>query len=227
MNPTLKRLLFLGGRRGLGVGLGATVVIVTALYAPAALAFPHRARIGATTIYSVAPIPPVMADRLNRADRLLAASPLFSPAKPRTVVLTDGGWRWRVMAAGSADAIALRRPFSNMLLFNHSDIARDRVWNDAPIGGVRSLSGTIAHEAVHLLTARRYGEVRLATMPRWKREGYADYIAQETSLGRDDERRLRATRPQAPVLAYYQARRRVAAELARNGHSVDRLLRSD
>jgi hypothetical protein len=223
MTRVVLRILFFGGRRGFGVGLGLLVALGTALYVPAALAFPHHARIGNTTVYADAPISPEMADRIARANRLLGASPLHEPALERTLVLTDGGWRWRVMAVGSTDAIALRRPFAAVLVFNRTDIRADRVRNTAPIAGERTLSGTIAHETVHVLTARRYGEIALARLPVWKREGYADYVAQETSLGPDDEARVRARWPNAPVLAYYDGRRRVAAELARNGGSVDAL----
>ena len=198
MCRALKLLLFPGGMRGLGITIGLALAIVGFLYTPAALAFPHVKRIGDTTVYSVAPIPDVMADRINRADALLAASPLVVPGLRGTLVLTDGGWRWRVLAAGNWNVIALRRPFSSVLLFNSSDIVADRVRNGAPGGGERTLSGTIAHESVHLLTARRYGEIRLTRMPEWKREGYADYVAQETSIRAEDEARIRERWPDAP-----------------------------
>lgn len=215
------RWLFPGGWRGAGVGLGLLFAAVTALYVPAALAFPHRAQFGATTVYSDEPIPPVMADRIARADRLVATSPLHRPGLRRTLVLTNGGWRWKVMAAGHWNAVALRRPFASTLLFNRSDVPTDRI---ASVGGVRSLSGTIAHETVHVLTARALGEWRHARLPAWKREGYADYVAEEASLNAEVEARIRARNPKARVLAYAAARRRVAAELARNGGSVEKLL---
>lgn len=227
MRRALKLVLFPGGIRGLGVMMGLALAMVGILYSPAALAFSHVKRIGNTTVYSVAPIPDVIAERINRADALLAASPLAEPGLRRTLVLTDGGWRWQVLAAGNWNAIALRRPFSSMLLFNKADVAADRVRNAAPMGGTRTLSGTIAHESVHLLTARRYGEIRLARMPQWKREGYADYVAQETSIGADDEARIRETWPDAPVLRYYAAHRRVKHLLESGGQSVDALLSKD
>ena len=227
MRRALKLLLFPGGIRGLGAVIGLTLAIAGILYTPAVLAFPHVERFGNTTVYSEAPIPDVMEERLRRADTLIAASPLAAPGLRRTLVLTDGGWRWQVLAAGNWNAIALRRPFSSVLLFNRSDVAADRIRNGAPLGGERTLSGTIAHESVHLLTARRYGEIRLARMPQWKREGYADYVAQETSVGADDEARIRERWPDAPVLRYYDAYRRVKQLLDRDGQSVDELLSKD
>lgn len=227
MKRLAKSLLFPGGKRGLGIALGIGVVVITVLYAPAVLAFPHGMRVGHTRILSTSPIPAVIVERIERGDKLLAESPLFEPGLKRTLVLTDGGWRWKILSAGHWDAVALRRPFSSSLLFNRADIAADRVFNSAPSGGERTLSGTIAHETVHILTARRYGEVRLARMPRWKREGYADYVARETSIGKDDERLIRERWPDSPLLDYYESRLRVEAALAANGHSVDGLLAED
>lgn len=220
--PMIRRILLPDGRLGLGFTLCLLVISLTMLYAPAALAFPHYAEFGTTKVYSTEPIVPVLEERIARADRLLAQSPLYEPGFRRTIVLTDGGWRWRVMAPGYWDAVAIRRPFSSLLIFDRSDVAGDRVTNSA-----RSLSGTIAHESVHLLTARRFGEVRLARMPQWKREGYADYVAQEPRNDAGEETAIRARSPDAPVLKYFEARRRVAKALDEEGLSVEQLLRSD
>lgn len=218
----LRRFLFPGGRRVFGFELAAIAVVLTALYAPAALAFPHYAEIGNTKVYSTEPILPVLEQRIARADRLLARSPLYEPGLRRTIVLTDGGWRWRMMAPGYWGAVAIRRPFSSLLIFDRSDVAGDRVTNSA-----RTLSGTIAHESVHLLTAKRFGELRLVRMPQWKREGYADYVAQEPRNHAGQEAELRSRSPDAPVLKYYEARRRVAKALDEEGQTVEQLLRSD
>jgi hypothetical protein len=197
---------------------------VLELRAPAALAFPYRQEIGNNIVYADRPIAPNMGAVLARADRLLAASPVDVPGIRRQIVLTDGGWRWRVLALTSGGAVALRRPFSDVLIFNRSDVAADRVTNGAALGGTRTLSGTIAHETVHMLIARRIGEWRASRVPAWKREGYADHVAGETSLDPGDEARIRSIDPHAGVLVYYEGRRRVAAELRRNGGSVDALM---
>ncbi len=215
---------WLFGRRGAVAAAALLIPAVVLVRVPAALAFPYRAQIGATTILSERPLDPRMAMVLARADTLLAASPLWRPGLTRQVVLTDGGWRWQVLAIGSRGAVALRRPFSDALIFNRSDVGRDRVTNGATIGGVRTLSGTIAHEMTHRLVAGRFGELHHAMLPRWKREGYADHVAQETSIDPGDEARIRAADSDAPVLAYYEGRRRVAAALRRNGGSVNALL---
>jgi hypothetical protein len=213
----------IGGRVG-GVVLAVLALLAgIAVYVPAALAFPYRTQVGAMTVYAEQPIGPEIGRVLARADRLLAASPIDTPGIARQVVLTNGGWRWRVMAVGASGAFALRRPLGNVLVFNRNDVAADKVFNVAPVANERSLSGTIAHETTHMLITRHFGLVRSLFFPTWKVEGYADHVAQESSLHPEDEARIRAIDPHAGALVYYEGRRRVAAALARNGGSVDRL----
>ncbi len=208
------------------IGCDGAVILAAVVHTPAALAFPHRADFGSTTVLSEQPIDRAAMGRVPaRADHLLAASPLDRPGLSRQIVLTDGGWRWDVLSIGARSAIAFRRPFSHALVFNRSSVAADRVTNGAPLGGVRTLSGTIAHEMTHRLVADHIGEWAALRLPAWKREGYPDYVAQETSIRPDDEALIRRLNPNARVLTYYHGRRRVAAELARNGGSVDALLR--
>ncbi len=196
------------------------LLLGSATFAPQLLAFPYSADFGDTRVYSETPIPPEMGRVLARADALLAQSPLDQPEMPRTLFLTDGGWRWTLLALSSRGALALRRPFRDAIMFNTSDVARDRIGVD----GARSLSGVIAHETTHILVARHLGELRALGLPTWKSEGYADYVAQESRLSDGDYQRLRASGAFHPAMVYYEGRRRVAEILGRNGNDVDALL---
>jgi tetratricopeptide (TPR) repeat protein len=68
---------------------------------------------------------------------------------------------------------------------------------------------------------------RLALMPVWKREGYADYVAQEPRNDAGQERAIRARDPGAMVLHYYASHRRVQKALDVDGQSVEQLLGRD
>lgn len=215
----LRRVLFFGmeGRWGIRISIMLCVIIFIELRAPAALAFPYKHVAGSTVVYSEQPIEPRIQQILARSDGLLRASPINDPGIERKIVLTSGGWRWRVLALNSSGSVAFRRPFSNVLILNRSDIVSDRVTNGAPVGGMRTISGTIAHETVHLLLAHHLGEFRAMRLPTWKQEGYADYIGGETSVDPRDEQRIRDKDPKSAVLRYYEGRRRVAAFLERGG----------
>ena len=200
------------------------LLIGTTTAAPQLLAWSYSAEIGHTQVYSDAPIPPQLRQVLARADALVARSPLAEPGRERRLFLTDGGWRWDLLALTSTGAFALRRPYRDAIIVNTSDVAADRVQNGAPVGGVRSLSGVIAHETTHLLVADRIGEWRAFLLPRWKSEGYADYVARESSLSDGDYARLSTNGARREAMFYYEARRRVANALRRNGGNVAALL---
>lgn len=200
-------------------------VVLAALLAcevcPWALAFPHQARIGATTIYAEAPIPPRIREIVARADGLVSRSAVWAPDTPRQIYLTKGGWRWRLLALQSSGAFGLRRPFLHAIVLNRSDVARDRIVNGRDPAGVRTLSGVIAHETTHMMAAFRLGEVRAALMPNWKREGYADYVAQESTLSDEEAARLRAANAHSRALDYYDYRKRVEMALADSGDELE------
>ena len=199
------------------------LLTVGVVYAPQLLAFPYKQRIGTVTVYAERAIDPRIGSELARADGLLRASPLYTGPLDRSLFLTDGGWRWRLLAIQSPGAFAFRRPFSSAIVFNRSDTGADRVTNGRAVGNTRTLSGVIAHETTHIMIANHLGEVRSAMLPTWQQEGYADHVARESSLTDADASSLRKTDPGASSLVYYDARRRVDATLRANGGSVDTL----
>jgi len=216
--------------RAVRIAQGAILFLVallgTATAAPQLLAWPYSARIGHTLVYSETPIPPQINSVLARSDALIAGSPFAEPGLERRLFLTRGGWRWDVLALTTPGAFALRRPFRDAIIVNASDVAADRVENGAPVGGARSLSGVIAHETTHLLVAHRIGEWNAFMLPGWKSEGYADYVARESSLRDADYARLRANGARRDAMFYYEARRRVADALSRNGGNVEALFQT-
>jgi hypothetical protein len=204
----------------IGLLLGSVVV------APQLLAFPYVATIGETRVYAERPIDrAAMTQVLARADARLAASPLFDAPVGTRVFLTDGGWRWRVLALTASDTVGFTRPMSDLvsdaLILNRNDVARDRVSGSY---GTRSLSGVIAHERTHIMVRRHLGLIDGILLPRWISEGYADHVAGESTLGAERVADLRVEGSDHPAIFYYDARRRVQAELARNGGDVEALL---
>jgi hypothetical protein len=204
-----------------GIGLATTV------FAPELLAFPHELTIGDTKIYSESPLPKTMPRILARSDALLRTSAIYGPGYGRRIFLTDGGWRWHVLALQNAGAFGLSHAASDAILINRSDPARDLVFNGARIAGARSLSGTIAHERTHGLIRARYGMVADVRYPAWLREGYCDVVAGGGSLSNADAAALKARHETVPALLYYDGRKRVAELLRANGGSVDALFKAN
>lgn len=209
-------------RRGL-IGLAALVTVVPFL-APETLAFPYHEDFGADQVWSMEPIPRArMAGLLADANALTAASPIARPPEGRRIFLTDGGWRWTLLALGNRGGFALTRAVRENLIFNRSDIAAGKVYNGAAIGGVRTIASVVAHEKCHGMSRRHFGLFLITTKPTWLTEGYCDYVARESSLSDADAATLKARGENHPALPYYEGRRRVAAILAANGGNVDAL----
>lgn len=203
----------------IGLLLGSVIV------APQLLAFPHVAEIGGSRIYAERPIDREATTRmLTRADARLATSPLFDAPVGKRVFLTDGGWRWHVLAMTSGGALGLTRPWSDIVsdavILNRSDVVGDRMMG----GSGRSLSSVVAHERTHVMVRRHLGLIDGIRLPRWIREGYADHVAGESTLGAAEVAALRARDEDHPAIFYYEARRRVETALAANGGDVEALL---
>ena len=205
-------------RRGLSRVIAVAVVaaLFGMLHAPRVLAFPFRAQVGDVTVYAEQPISPSISGIIADANRRVAASSIAAPLGQRSIYLTDGGWRWTLLALQSRGAFAVTRGFTKAIVVNRSDIAANAVANGAAIAGTRSLAGTIAHETTHLLIYHRYGMIRPLRFPTWKHEGYCDYVAQESSLSDAEAARLHGSGQNVPALAYHDGRLRVAALLARD-----------
>jgi hypothetical protein len=193
--------------------------------APRLLAFPYAAQIGDKSVYSETPVAPEMAAILARSDRLLRESAIFADGYGKTIYLTNGGWRWRLLTGPWAwTAFGISRPITEAIVINRSDMVADKVFSTASNGRTRALSDTIAHEQAHGLLRSHFGfsSVMFQT---WKIEGYCDYVAQAGSLDDAQAIALRKANPTHPALVYYDGRRRVTALLRQNGGSVDRLFR--
>jgi hypothetical protein len=206
-------------RHGLrGAVYAAAIVAFSPIAAPQLLAFPHFARSNGDTIYSVAPIDQTALDRVTaRANRLVAASPLAAQTEPRTIFLTDGGWRWTWLALNQASSLALTRAANETIVVARSDLGGDRMRSAF---GNRTLSSIIAHEKCHGLERRAFGIWSDWTKPQWLREGYCDHVGQESTLTDPQALELQRTGQNPGPFAYWQGRKRVEAVLARNGNDV-------
>lgn len=219
-------------RRPLTLLLGLLAALWgSALAAPQLLAFPYRAEIGSTTVYSEAPLRAgEMRAVLDRAERLARRMGISDPAGTR-LFLTDGGWRWSLLALTSRGAFAYTRPISTIasdaVIVNRADPAADMAYNGRTVGGRRQLSGVIAHERTHILMGRKLGLVRSAMLPAWQREGYADYVAGESSLSDADYARLKRAGAAHPALPYVEGRKRIEAMARTRGGTIAALFGAD
>lgn len=202
----------------------AIIFAISPIAAPALLAFPYSQRVGEHHIYSTKPITPQLRAEVIEADRLVAASISGGFRKPdQSIFLTDGGWRWVWLANRAKGAFAITRAINDAVLVNRSDDRSNQVFNGAKVAGQRSLSGVIAHEMTHGAIRAHFGLASDLIYPAELREGYCDYVAGGGSLSDEEAKRFIADGQSHPALPYWKGRKRVEAELANNGNSIDRL----
>ena len=200
----------------------ATIALISPLAAPQLLAFPYTSRIGAHRIYSEARISERLQGIVADADRLASRSPI-AIEESQPIFLTSGGWRWTWLALLSRSAFAISRGPFETIVVNRSDQAANLVYRPAAVGSRRSLTGTLAHEMTHGAIRAHFKPFADWRYSAWLREGYCDYVAGGGSLTDAEAATLARTNPAHAALVYWRGRKRVEAELQRNGGSVDRL----
>ncbi|MGH9870950.1 MAG: hypothetical protein ACRD9S_00515 [Pyrinomonadaceae bacterium] len=147
--------------------------------------FAHETSYRDLKIYSREPLDQNIYAVLDRAEARLATSEINNAeVKPR-IFLTNGFKLYSFLSLyiwGSSFGKGYPLLPTQNVFINKSDLAKDLVFRNAPANNQRSLSGVIAHETTHLLIRKRYGYWRNFTMPTWKKEGYAEYVAGGSTL---------------------------------------------
>ena len=208
--------------RGMNGALVLAGLVFLAIFTfPSLLFFPVHAQIGGVDVYSEAPVDAGnMANILQQADEKTLRSELFVAHDYEVFLMEPSGWRWSVLSVGADDAFALVRPWSDAILIAGTDIESAMVRRGRYD---RSLASIIAHERAHLLVAKALGLIDYARLPQWKLEGYADYVAESSTIDAAEANRLETQDPNAPQLLYFRGRERVARKLAEPGMTAKKL----
>lgn len=149
------------------------------------LLFAHEVSYKNLKIYSREPIDQNVYAVIDKVEARLATSPIRSDeVKPKVFLINSFGVYRGLSLYLGANSFGKGYPVLpvNNVFINKSDLGKDLVYRDAPSNNSRGLSGVVAHEITHLLIRKRYGYLRNLTMPTWKKEGYAEYVAGGSTL---------------------------------------------
>lgn len=116
---------------------------------------------------------------LAKAREKLEAFPYFDAGDPLRAFVCNDGWRYRLFFNRSAGAAGVCiTPFPAVFL-RRADVDHDRMLalDGSPVAPPRDLAYYVAHEMTHAVCGERLGMVREYALPRWVREGLADYVA--------------------------------------------------
>jgi len=116
---------------------------------------------------------------LALAQAKLRASEFHVEGQAHAIYLCNSDWRQRLFFsyAYGVGGINYYPGASNVFLRNAS-VERNRLIgpDGQDVMGARTLDYFIAHEVAHTLSGQALGWWRFHRLPRWKREGYADYV---------------------------------------------------
>ena len=147
--------------------------------------FAHEISHGNAAVYSREPLDQNIQAVLDKAEARLATSEINTQEVKPKIFFTNGFKLYSFLSlyiGGNSFGKGYPLLPTNNIFINQTDVANDLVLRRAPANNERSLSGVIAHETTHLLIRKRYGYWRNFTMPTWKKEGYAEYMAGGSTL---------------------------------------------
>lgn len=186
--------------------------------------FAHSYAQDGITVYARSPLPAEISERITGIAVLVNRSELVeNPWSVRIFVCNDG-WLFRLFHPRSS------KPFATSAVTNDVFVARaDLVRNISRSGSSRfnerTFTGVAAHETMHGLIRRRLGRIRGALLKDWVVEGYADYIAQESSFSEARGLELLITNKRDPSdsFKYFTWRKMVAYLIEEKGLSFDEI----
>ena len=190
---------------GCGGFLALLAAYVAILVYPGVL-FAHSVEYHNFTVHSdgdLAGIEPI----LQRVERALETSEIYDPALEHDIFFGGGkrlftltqhlhtglvarAARGRWAPATSSYNSSWPPHVSNIVTFYRPIVESDSLVH-AERGVNQSLSRTLAHEVVHTFLMSELGLKRIARIPMWKQEGYADYVAASATILADPDYDIR------------------------------------
>lgn len=174
-------------RRLLGTALGVGVVVYLLVLAFPHPLFPHTLSYRDFTVHSDQPLGREMHPVLDRASARIASSAVHDSTAHHTIFLSGSRAKFALFARENFRAFGIRSPVRGHIFIASADPERDLAVRYADEHRDRRLSGVIAHEVTHNLLRRAAGG---RDLPTWKDEGYAEYVAGESTFDYDEGIRL-------------------------------------
>ena len=194
--------------------------------------FVHSVSANGLTLYSDRPLPDAAArDLLHRSSEKLAQSPLFREHPGGRAFLCNSRWRQRLFFNRDYGVAGVSPyPLTTNVFLRDASVTDNRLISPRgiPVPGSRTLDYFVAHELTHQLTGRVLGPLGFYRLPKWVREGYADYVGKGSAF--DYAAARRALLDGAPEMdwqhsgLYLRFHLQVAHLLDHRHWTVDRLL---
>lgn len=191
-----------------------TLTVLALLYTGAHLfprvLFAHSVTAEGITLYSRTSLPPEATACVRRAAALVRQAELAVPGRSERVFVCNSPWLFQFFKP-RAGGFAYSVPLTDNVFIADGDFTNDVARWSAPKYNTRSLSCVMAHEITHGLIRHRLGLLRGILLPDWLDEGYADYVARESSFPEAEglRRIVSGERHPSPAYRYFEYRQMV------------------
>jgi hypothetical protein len=186
------------------IGLSLLVVAYLALLFFPGVLFAKQFQHGNFTVHSQTDLHEDMTTVLRQIEVALATSTIHDPTLQHDIFFGHDNSTFRHVQSVRTWLVPRTIGLAPSLTFNASappwisHIVTFRV-PDVPNNALRhpqtgravNLTQILTHEVVHTLLMARFGVREIATMPMWKQEGYADYVAASASTLADPDYTIR------------------------------------
>lgn len=147
------------------------------------IAFRNKFEYKSFIIYSHSQVDKNIFVILDSAENLISFSELYkNKSKQYKIYLCNNFLEFSFFAPTQRHAFACNNPLTNNIFISKSNILLNRVERNGSENNFRTLSGAIAHEVAHTLIENYIGIIKYMRLDTWKNEGYADFIAKESSF---------------------------------------------
>jgi hypothetical protein len=142
------------------------------------LVYAHKTELGNYTLYHNTTIDPFFSQRLKQANQLIGTSEFADPNVPMTICLNDQSVYPALI--GWLQGPAFGYSFGDIVVIGGQTNSKR---NYTQVNGYNwNLTALLAHEMTHCLQVHALGMLAsnpVANHPRWKWEGYAEYVARQ------------------------------------------------
>lgn len=176
-------------------------VLYTGLHLFPQVLFAHSITAEGITLYSRTALPAGATECVRRAAALVRQSELAVSGRTERVFICNSPWLFRLFKP-TAGGFAYSVPVTDCVFIADGDLAADVARWSAPNYSTRSLSSLLAHEITHGLIRHRLGLVRGVLLADWVSEGYADYVARESSFPETEGLRRFKSGERHPSMSY-------------------------
>ena len=160
---------------------------------------------------------------LEKSLSLIKKSSFYNKDMEFTILVSDTFFKYKLFNPLGMKSFAKYYPVVSCIYINKTD--SNGVTYRETDKRTRNLYEVIAHEATHHMLFKSVDLLTYFRLPKWIHEGYADFIAQSSTLSNEEIIGVRKSDPNSMSLRYFDFKVRVTREIKKHG-TIIKLIRN-